>query len=233
MAVDVYVGTLTRFYTHQWENVVQKMAREGGSNYVAITPQALKDNGGSNPNEVELAIQRWQRNVSDALCNAGGSEIAWPEGMQPPWFSDRIGWEPLFAVRLWAACIELGKAPPKIVPQDMASDPVLNQCLADPAKYELTAFVSAQFWLPAEFVFFAKFQSPTGEEVGVASIDALLFALEKINEQSWRTQEWRAWLKDDFPDRSVLEAPAKYGFAVLASMAVEAKTNHLPMVLSF
>jgi hypothetical protein len=233
MAVDLYVGTLTRYYTNQWENVAQKMARERGLKYSTISPQTAKEEAETDPTKVEIALQHWQRNVSEALCGAGGSEVAWQEGLGPPYFTDRIGWEPLFAVMLWAACIELGKAPPSVVPNDMANDPVLMQCLADSAKYQVTAFLNAQFWLPAEFIFFARFPSPAGDEVGVASVDALLFALEKINEQSWRTQEWREWLKDDFSDRTILETPAKYGFALLANMATEAKANRLPMALSF
>jgi hypothetical protein len=230
MAVDVYVGTLTRYYARKWENVAQKMAREQGLKYRIVSPPDA--NAVTDPAEIAPAMEYWQRNVSEALREAGGSGIVWEEGLDPPYFTDRIGWEPFFAVMLWVAYLELGKAPPKTIPPDMAQDPVLMQCLADP-KYELTNFIGAQFWLPAEFVFFAKFPSPTGEETGVASVDALLFALEKINEQSWRTQEWRDWLKDDFSDRSTLETPAKYGFAVLANMAVEAKKNRLPMILSY
>lgn len=233
MAVDLYVGTLTRYYARQWENVAQKMARQQDLKYQTISPGGSKEIQDSDAAKIAKGAQDWQRSVSEALRHAGGSEVVWQEGMEPPYFTDRIGWEPLFALMLWTSCIELNRPPPRTPPKDIMRDPILAECLKDSTKYQLTAFLSAQFWLPAEFVFFAKFPSPAAEEVGVSSVDALLFALEKINEQSWRTQEWRAWLKDEFLDRSILETPAKYGFAVLASMAVEAKRNKLPMILSF
>lgn len=36
MAFDVYVGTMTRFYRREWENVVQRMSREQGFEYTMI-----------------------------------------------------------------------------------------------------------------------------------------------------------------------------------------------------
>ena len=36
MAFDVYVGTMTRFYRRDWENVAQRMSREQGIRYNVI-----------------------------------------------------------------------------------------------------------------------------------------------------------------------------------------------------
>jgi hypothetical protein len=233
MAVDLYVGTLTRYYTRQWENVVQKMAREQGLKYQLVTPNQGDKDAITDPAVVEPAMQVWQQNVSDALTQAGGDRTSWKEGVDAPYFTDRIGWNPLLALNLWASHVEMGTTPPSKVSPDMIADEAYSECLANPDKHQIPVFLSAQFWLPANFIFHAKFPSPTGEETNVASLDGLIFALEKLNEQSWKTIDWRSWLKNDFDDRSNLESNAQFGFAALANMAAEAKKNQLPMILSF
>lgn len=234
MAVDLYVGTLTRYYTGQWENVVQKAAREQGLKYQVIRPTGDNSDAVTDPSEAEIAIQHWQQNVSNALKESGGTSGAtWQEGMTPPYFTDRIGWDPLFALILWASYIEREAAPPSKISPDMMNDPKYHECLADPSKYQTPTILSAQLWLPVDFVFYAKFPSPAGQEVDVGSLEGITSALGKINELSWKKMDWRSWLKNDFEDRANLELNAQFGFAALASMAVEAKKNQLPMVLSF
>ena len=101
MALDLYVGTLTRYYTGQWENVVQKTAREQGLEYRMVTPTRDSRDTVADPAETEIAIQHWQQNVSNALKQSdGGGGAAWQEGMSPPYFTDRIGWDPFFALIL-------------------------------------------------------------------------------------------------------------------------------------
>jgi len=233
MAVDLYVGTLTRYYAGQWENVAQKMAREQGLRYQVIRPGGDNADAVSDPAKIEPAIAQWQRNVAQALQQSGGGDAAWQEGLGPPYFTDRIGWDPLFALMLWASYLQLERQPPRNLPKDMTADPAFAECMGNPNQYQLTTILSAQFWLPVDLMFFTKFPSPRGDQVDVSSVDALLYALGNINERSWRTHDWRAWLADDIADTALLETPARYGFAVLASMAAHAKQHHLPIVLSF
>ena len=58
MAVDLYVGTLTRYYTRQWENVVQKMAREQGLKYQLVTPNQGDKDAITDPAVVEPAMPK-------------------------------------------------------------------------------------------------------------------------------------------------------------------------------
>ena len=39
MGLDIYAGTLTRYYSHNWKTVVQQWAEENGYTFQKITPQ--------------------------------------------------------------------------------------------------------------------------------------------------------------------------------------------------
>ena len=38
MGLDIYAGTLTRYYSHNWKTVVQQWAEENGYSFNCITP---------------------------------------------------------------------------------------------------------------------------------------------------------------------------------------------------
>ena len=38
MGLDIYAGTLTRYYSHNWKTVVQQWAEENGLGFQKITP---------------------------------------------------------------------------------------------------------------------------------------------------------------------------------------------------
>ncbi len=38
MGLDIYAGTLTRYYSHNWKTVVQQWAEENGYSFSRITP---------------------------------------------------------------------------------------------------------------------------------------------------------------------------------------------------
>ena len=50
MGLDIYAGTLTRYYSHNWKTVVQQWAEENGYSFNRITPD-----GEPADNEEELA----------------------------------------------------------------------------------------------------------------------------------------------------------------------------------
>ena len=42
MGLDIYAGTLTRYYSHNWKTVVQQWAEENGYSFNRITPEDRK-----------------------------------------------------------------------------------------------------------------------------------------------------------------------------------------------
>ena len=50
MGLDIYAGTLTRYYSHNWKTVVQQWAEENGWGFQKITPD-----GETADNEEEMS----------------------------------------------------------------------------------------------------------------------------------------------------------------------------------
>ena len=50
MGLDIYAGTLTRYYSHNWKTVVQQWAEENGYAFNRITPD-----GEAADNEEEMS----------------------------------------------------------------------------------------------------------------------------------------------------------------------------------
>ena len=60
MGLDIYAGTLTRYYSHTWKTVVQQWAEENGYTFNRITPD-----GEPADNEEELSPAEVQAAVED------------------------------------------------------------------------------------------------------------------------------------------------------------------------
>ena len=62
MGLDIYAGTLTRYYSHNWKTVVQQWAEENGWGFQKITPDGEPaDNGEElSPAEVQAAVENWR-----------------------------------------------------------------------------------------------------------------------------------------------------------------------------
>ena len=56
MGLDIYAGTLTRYYSHNWKTVVQQWAEENGYTFNRITPD-----GESADNERNCPQRRFRR----------------------------------------------------------------------------------------------------------------------------------------------------------------------------
>ena len=58
MGLDIYAGTLTRYYSHNWKTVVQQWAEENGWGFQKITPdgEAADNEEEMSPAEVQAAV---------------------------------------------------------------------------------------------------------------------------------------------------------------------------------
>ena len=66
MGLDIYAGTLTRYYSHNWKTVVQQWAEENGYTFNRITPdgEPADDEEELSPAEVQAAVENWRDPVS-------------------------------------------------------------------------------------------------------------------------------------------------------------------------
>src|SRR6185295_17613013 len=162
MALDIYVGSLVRFYTDDWENVVQREAREQGIQYSRIAP-----GGPSTPparGEVEPAIAAWRDALNQGLGNNLSLPLVWSEAADSPYFTDRPGYSGYSGLMLWAAYADRPELPrPDQLPEGgWYEDDVYLAAIERESRTRFRQILQPQFWLPNDFAFCFEGPSPTG-----------------------------------------------------------------------
>jgi len=159
MAFDVYVGTITRFYRRDWENVVQRMSREQGTHYTMIY-------AGGEPEppppaeEIRQAVAGWCEALSRGLEPHGYGPVIWNEDDNQPYFTARPARDGYSALLVWAAHAEHPDLPvPVEVPESWADDPAYQRSTVREFKSRFRTILTPQLWLPVEFPF--VFEAPT------------------------------------------------------------------------
>ena len=106
MGLDIYAGTLTRYYSHNWKTVVQQWAEENGYSFNRITPDGEPaDDEELSPTEVQAAVEDWRDQILNAISQPGQPPYApWPENNEKPYYTDKPDWDAFGAMLLVAAC---------------------------------------------------------------------------------------------------------------------------------
>ena len=79
MALDVYVGSLTRYYVGDWQSVGDRTAPPG---------KARKD-----CERIGKAVLAWREVLGRSLAPHLGEPLGWDESEAAPWFTARPGWD--------------------------------------------------------------------------------------------------------------------------------------------
>lgn len=236
MGLDVYVGTLTRYYTGQWETVVQQYCREQGVSY-QVDRQDQPTDAVSDPAIVESAVAAWRQGLGAALAPHGVADLTWIEGLEPPYFTDKPAWDCYAALLLWAAHDEYPGHPlPSVAPDEWTGDAAFQASAAAGSRSRYSHLVAdVQLWLPAKFDFTFVTEDLAGHRVGVGSVSTLRTQLQELNQRTWRAseQDLLVWRKEGAEHGAPLETSARFGFAVFAELTVAADRAQLPMKLDY
>ncbi|MBM3649734.1 MAG: hypothetical protein FJX11_18290, partial [Alphaproteobacteria bacterium] len=148
MALDVYVGSLTRYYAGEWKNVPPEAPRALGR-----PPQPSRRSvGGGVPTQAELrpTILAWRAGLARSLGNRIETPLDWDEGEQTPYFSGRPGWDGFGSLVLWAAYAEHPAVRlPASLPEEWDHDPVLMRSTATAFRSRYSHLVrNVELWLP-------------------------------------------------------------------------------------
>ena len=107
MGLDIYAGTLTRYYSHNWKTVVQQWAEENGYSFNRITPdgEPADNEEEMSPAEVQAAVENWRDQILSAISQPGQPPYApWLEDNEKPYYTDKPDWDAFGAMLLVAAC---------------------------------------------------------------------------------------------------------------------------------
>ena len=221
MGLDVYVGSLTRYYVEGPADVVERIARH----------QDLPVTDGLEAEEViRAAVGRWREGLSRWLGDRLAGPLDWDESGPAPCFTDKPGWDGYGGALLLAAHDEHPELPaPARVSADWPDDPAYQAASAPGAGSRYRQLLTPELWLPCRFEFTVRTQDLTGEEVELGSSAALLEQLDLLAA--------RSRLDGHPPEPSLdghsLSAAAGNGLAVLRRLAERSVTYRVPMKLDF
>jgi hypothetical protein len=221
VGLDVYVGSLTRYYVESSADVVERIARH----------QGMEVSAGQDAEEViRAAVVGWRDGLSRWLGDRLDGPLDWDESGPAPCFTDKPGWDGYGGTLLLAAHDEHPELPaPAQVSADWPDDPAYQAASAPGAGSRYHQLLTPELWLPCRFAFIVRTQDITGEEVELGSSMALLDQLELLSTR-YRLD---GRPPDPAADGHSLSAAAGNGLAVLRRLAERSVINRLPMKLDF
>jgi hypothetical protein len=220
MGLDVYVGSLTRYYVEGSADVVDRVARHQG-----VIPD-----GEPAEEVIRSAVLRWRDGLNRWLGDRLDGPLEWDESGPAPCFTDKPGWDGYGGTLLLAAHDEHPELPPPaLVSADWPDDPAYQAASARGAGSRYNQLLTPELWLPCRFDFTVRTQDITGEEVEVGSSAALLDQLELLAAR-YRLDERPP---EPAADDHSLSAAAGGGLAVLLRLAERSVVCRVPMRLDF
>lgn len=259
MGLDIYAGTLTRYYSHNWKTAVQQWAEENGFTFSKITPDGKPADDGEklNPTQVQDAMVNWQNQILAAISQPGQPSCApWPEDNERPYYTDKPDWDAFGAMLLVAACHTYGEPLPPTVEKDwdFMEHPAIARLTAD-EKRVWSLFLGTTWWLPLADAFLFQAPLPTGDTATIGTVGGLRKELEKINQMAWQADEstifsWDEtegysvdgtvglngqYSKADIPEhtRYDTQSLAKFAFSIFWQAMQFAEEQQVPVLLDF
>ena len=263
MGLDIYVGSLTRYYTGDWKLVTQQAAEAAGIEFQVIRQHEPPADAVTDPAVVLEAVLAWR----SALVSGGGGfvpSLDWNDAPQTDYFTDKPDWDGYWAVRFLAARDEFPNvaAPDRIgLPSDMRDpekEPLQRRVdevyLGKPSVGRLGRLFGRgqpvepstatryphlhlpEIWLPAEFDFPFGATDVVGSRMTFGSVPRLLNELDQLNERTLRgdASALARWSHDGPPrEDRDLDSVARYGLAVLLEAARYGVEHQLPMKLDY
>ncbi len=235
MGLDLYVGSLTRYYAGDWELVTQTAARELGLELQVIRQHnptdAIRD-----PEELRPIIIAWRNSLSESLADNLNGPLDWDEADDSPYFTDKPTWDCYGDLLLWAAYDEqphLLKPAPSV--NDWGEDPAYKLSSDDRFPSLYSNLYGVELWLPCPFRFVFEAEDMGGNLTRVGSSVELARQLEALNERTWMADHdrLRNWRRDGSEHGAPLESGARFAFSVFHDLAKQSVEHRLPMRLDY
>jgi hypothetical protein len=253
LGLDVYVGPLSRYYAGAWETIVQQEGRRLGHQVEVVrrNPFPTED-----PQIARRQVVDWQSQLSDILMGSVG-RLAWAESPAEEYVTDKPDWGPFIAVCLLAAKLDgLQDGLPDVVPtgeralklwdrlgrRSQAPEPLGHRIgrlfgrsgTYAPPPRRFTQIVGPEIWLPIDASVVIETDDALGTRRTFGAIGPLLAELRDLNAQTYQAKdetlsEWA----HDAPAGDAFEPAARFGLAVMLSLAAAAVDRRQPLVLDY
>jgi len=235
MGLHAYSGSLVRFYTNDWENEIQRTARENGWSYNVHYPEGEPKWPTADEAREHLA---WMR---ERLSENAGQPVEWNDE-EVTYRTTKLHDEAREALMIVAAHLH---RPELSMPQQMSVKPYDDVAYSEAGPkgylFEHMAPFEAALIFPGTFSTLRLMEDPLGGKVLTCSTGLLRGALAFVRDAFWRgavepdswlsrglvyargasssTQIDGEWIKEREPEPSdSLRCNAEFGFAVMSSM---------------
>lgn len=235
MGLDIYAGTLTRYYSGNWKTIIQQISEQAGTP-VTIIRKNLPEDVEEDIEVIQELTENWRDKLSNALKQHTDVPIFWIENNDYPYRTDKPGWDGYGAVILWALYNEQGILPPHHFDKDWTTSEMFKKSLLNDYKTIYPSLTQdCELWLPIDIDFTFRYADPTENEIGISSSIRLLEDLLKLNNNTWKTdiEEIDKWRNEIDSNSSIFEDIAKFGFSILYDLARFSIENKTPMKLDY
>ena len=236
MALDVYVGSLTRYYAGDWESVGGRTSRKRGRQTEPGRPRAAgvpkKDR-----ERLQASVLAWRRALDGALAPHLAEPLAWNETSESPWFTDRPDWDGFGSLVLWAAYAEQPTLRrPAALPREWDDDAALVRSNAEGFRSRYSHLVrNVELWLPTTLDYTFEAEDVDGRRILVGSSTTLRRQLGELNAATWKMDddEMTALARRRSPRRASLEVTARHAMALMSGLVRQAVQHRLPVKLDY
>lgn len=234
MALDVYVGSLTRYYAGDWESVGERVARERGE---PVGRPGAPASPRQDANQIRPRILNWRTALAQSLGDNVSEPLDWDESPDAPHVTGQPGWDGFGSLVLWAAYAEHPslRRPPSL-PEEWDNDPALFRSNAEGFRSRYSHLVrNVELWLPCALRFTFEGEDVDGRRIVVGSARTLSTQLADLNAATWKVDKAEAaqWGRRPPLHDAPLELRARYAFAVMTDLARQAIEHRLPMKLDY
>lgn len=185
MGLDIYAGTLTRYYTHNWKTVTQQFAEANGMAFQTFRVQP-EPNDELSVDEVKEVVTQWRDKIINGL-NLEPKPL-WKEDYDlTPYYTDKPDWHALNALLLYIAAKYMGKEVPARIEKkyDVYKDPIVKEFIEN-KDFPVTLFDGNGWWLPIKQNIMFNYVLPNMEKSPLATSGLLLAELERYNAFEWK-----------------------------------------------
>ena len=194
MGLDIYAGTLTRYYSHNWKNKVQQIAEANGQKCVMTDGlgneiKPVEDN--AEIMEIRAIICQWAEKLAAGLEQIGEPmpHPLWDEINERDYFTDKPDWMAFGALLMFLACHMQNYPLPEYVENRWCAfdDPIVKKGKSKASDVSLLSDVTLWLPIPNESIFVTNL--PNGDEAHVSTLLLLKQELEELNSQTWKADE--------------------------------------------
>ncbi len=260
MGLDIYSGKLVRYYSNNWETIVQQLSKEQGyeckiTDILGRERKAVEDCG-----EVSLIrkiVNGWIDNLASVIDPSLRKPL-WDESAEDEYYTDKPDWGAYGALLMLQACSSLNLPLPEYVDGRWSA---VNHPIVKEAKSKNThnsLLKDATFWIPVQKELIMETALPSGAKATISTVPLLKKELEELNQKLWKADEATilSWRDDNYyipielekektffgfirriwkrpKERFRTEQLAKCAYSIFYEAVCFAERHHVPILLDY